>query len=214
MGNFSSNEIHRIVIDAYDKIASEYTSAYAEDDEYDFRYLKLFIERLRGKRILDMGCGTGTIMSFMDRQGFEITGIDASKGMLSIAQRDFPAFDFVEGNILSTCFDDADFDGIILSYTVNHFTDDDISKLATEIDRLLKENGLVYISAHVGNGEGIFPDPLDASLKIYYNLLTQDKLDRLFSGFQRVYFETRKSFGEEEFLWDKMFLVYEAKKRM
>lgn len=39
-----------------------------------------------GKRLLDLGCGTGTLSIPLAKHGFEVTGIDLSEEMLSIGQ--------------------------------------------------------------------------------------------------------------------------------
>ncbi len=39
-----------------------------------------------GKRLLDLGCGTGTLSILLAEKGFEVTGIDLSEDMLAIAQ--------------------------------------------------------------------------------------------------------------------------------
>jgi SAM-dependent methyltransferase len=43
-------------------------------------------QRLKGKRVLDIGCGTGNNAVALARRGFEVTGIDINPSMLAIAQ--------------------------------------------------------------------------------------------------------------------------------
>ncbi|MFO7838928.1 MAG: class I SAM-dependent methyltransferase [Desulfosalsimonadaceae bacterium] len=51
------------------------------------RQLMLAMVRpLRGKRLIDIGCGTGTSLQFFQGQGAYLTGVDASPYMLDIAQ--------------------------------------------------------------------------------------------------------------------------------
>jgi len=40
-----------------------------------------------GDRILELGCGDGTLSCFLARQGFEVTGVDISPGMIEEARR-------------------------------------------------------------------------------------------------------------------------------
>lgn len=72
----------------YDTIAQLYT------DKYDWNYvdkglLELFISYLNDantKNVVDLACGNGKVSKFVGQAGFEVTGIDFSKQMLSIAQ--------------------------------------------------------------------------------------------------------------------------------
>lgn len=208
MVNLSIENISKLVISAYDSIANEYTDAYSEYDIEDATHLKEFSKLLTGNCILDMGCGTGVYSSFLVNMGLDVFGIDASENMLIIANRIFPNIRFDNQNILHTSFSNTQFDGIVLSYVINHFNTDGLEQLRDEIDRILKPNGVIYISVHMGDSEEIVNDPLDASIKIYYNFLSKEKLDLLFSKYNCLYSFTRASFGESEFLCDKMFLIY------
>lgn len=208
MAKLSSVEIDKMVLSAYNRIAHSYTSAYAENDDMDARYLDEFVSMIEGKTILDMGCGTGTNTNYIIEKGFDVIGVDASKNMLDVAKKFYPNIDFKEQDILHTSFEAETFDGIVLSYVINHFNQDGLRQLECEICRVLKKDGLIFVSAHVGNSEEVVPDPLDATIQIYYNFLSIDMLDALFTGYKREYYSSRQSYGEEEFLCDKMFVIY------
>ena len=47
-----------------------------------------------GERILDLGCGTGTLASEIAGRGAEILGVDLSEEMISQARKKFPALKF------------------------------------------------------------------------------------------------------------------------
>lgn len=208
MGKLSVSEIENLVISAYDQIAGSYSDAYAENDEQDSKYLDKFIESLSGNRILDMGCGNGINTSYLFKHKFDVIGVDASDSMLNVARKMFPELIFEQQNILQTKFEENFFDGIVLAYVINHFNQEGLSLLRKEIDRILKKNGVLFVSAHIGDTEEVVSDPLDDSIQIYYNFITVDILDKLFSDYNREKYFTRKSYGEEEFLCDKMFVVY------
>ncbi len=197
-----------MVISAYDRIASLYTTAYSENDDLDSKYFDYFIENLSDKKVLDMGCGNGINTNYLHKKGIEIIGVDASSKMLDEAMKLFPDLLFKQKDILTTGFDTNSFGGIVLSYVINHFNTEGLNLLKCEIDRILKKDGLVFISAHEGIKEEILPDPLDSSIKIYYNFLSLENIDNLFSDYKREYYHQRASYGEDEFLCDKMFIVY------
>jgi SAM-dependent methyltransferase len=72
---------------------------------------------LAGKKLLDLACGTGNSFVPFLRAGFEVTGCDASAGMLAEAARKAPTANLVRADVrelptldrfhLVTCFDDS-----------------------------------------------------------------------------------------------------------
>lgn len=207
----SMNEVNELVISAYNSIADSYAEAYAEYDETDFKYFDYFINHLPGRKILDMGCGIGVNTNFLAKKGFKIIGIDASEKMLDNAQKLYPSLTFEKQDISQTTYPNYFFDGIVLAYVIEHFNDEGLLQLRNEITRLLHKGGLLFIVSHEGNSEEIIPDPLDENVSIYYNFLTGDKIDSLFSDFQRVSYSSRASYGPEEFLNDKVFITYQKR---
>lgn len=52
------------------------------------RLLALLDENgMAGKRVLDAGCGTGTLALAMAQEGYRVTGVDLSESMLAVARR-------------------------------------------------------------------------------------------------------------------------------
>lgn len=193
---------------AYNGIAKLYQDAYAEADEYDLKYVEQFSNRLPGRRVIDLGCGTGTIAAYLTQRGFEVLGIDYSENMLRIARNNYPEMQFQNMNILDISFDFGKFDGIILSYVANHFSHEMLDTLKPILDNLLSKQGIIFVAAHVGDEEMVVTDPLDENIQLYYHFLSVKELDDLFGDYDRIYTAMRASFGEEEFLCDKMFIIY------
>lgn len=205
------DQIRELVNAAYNRIADKYAAAYSDNDETDFHYFDYFVRNMKGKSVLDMGCGVGCNTSLLNDRGVQVIGIDASPEMLQNARRMHPKIVFEKQDILHTSFPDNSFDGIVLSYVIEHFNDEGLRQLRSEIDRLLKDGGLLFISSHEGNGEALLADPLDETIAIYYNFLTCEALDNLFYSYDRVVFEKRASYGPDEFLSDKLFVTYRKK---
>lgn len=68
------------------------------------RRFQIFAELvpLRGRRILDVGCGTGAFYGWLREQGIEVdyTGVDVAADMVAAARAQFPAATFVQGSVL------------------------------------------------------------------------------------------------------------------
>jgi 2-polyprenyl-3-methyl-5-hydroxy-6-metoxy-1,4-benzoquinol methylase len=53
----------------------------------------------RVSTICDLGCGNGHIAGRLDLHGFQVTGIDASRSGIGIAQRAYPSVKFIEARL-------------------------------------------------------------------------------------------------------------------
>ncbi|WP_078390924.1 class I SAM-dependent DNA methyltransferase [Shouchella patagoniensis] len=69
---------------------SSYYDLLMEHVEYEewLRYMeRIFLEHnVNVDHVLDLGCGTGELLLLMDQKGWQVTGVDLSEEMLSIAQ--------------------------------------------------------------------------------------------------------------------------------
>src|SRR5262249_24976110 len=54
---------------------------------------------LRGKRVLDIGCGYESLVAYLQEQGYDAHGIDADSESVTVAQRLFPHTDVRLGRI-------------------------------------------------------------------------------------------------------------------
>lgn len=52
------------------------------------------LERLRARRVLDLGCGNGSFTARLHEAGYEITGMDHSSSGIALARRQYPAIPF------------------------------------------------------------------------------------------------------------------------
>jgi SAM-dependent methyltransferase len=72
-------------MDEYDQIAPFYDSEHADFSE-DLDMYRNFAE-LGGGRLLELACGSGRLLLPLAEDGYEITGVDISAHMLSLARR-------------------------------------------------------------------------------------------------------------------------------
>lgn len=56
--------------------------------------LVLWLRPREGERILDLGCGTGTLTAQIARQGARVTGVDRSPDMIASAREKYAGLDF------------------------------------------------------------------------------------------------------------------------
>ena len=130
-------EIHDRVLQAADKgdlasAYSEWASTYDADlvDEMGYRAFSiasdLLIDQLQssGARILDAGCGTGLVGSYLTRAGYaSIDGLDYSADMLAQAQAKSVYTNLLQGDMTTTlAIPDDCYDAVICvgTFTLGH----------------------------------------------------------------------------------------------
>lgn len=103
----------------------------------------------RQAAILDYGCGYGRITKELEQLGFaDLTGVDTSPAMIERAQHLYPALHFATLDTPPTLpSPHASFDAVLLFAVLTCIPADEAQRrLITELDRLLKPGGILYVS--------------------------------------------------------------------
>jgi SAM-dependent methyltransferase len=91
------------------------------------RVLAEFLGDVSGRRILDMATGTGRAAIALARRGAIVTGVDASREMLSVARARAAdtglAIEFAEGDAHALAFPDRSFDAVVCLRMLMHVPD-------------------------------------------------------------------------------------------
>jgi ubiquinone/menaquinone biosynthesis C-methylase UbiE len=120
----------------------------------DKRYKSRLIEQAQiqpGMRVMDLGCGTGTlaIMAKRAQPNAELVGLDADPEMLKMAytKKDQENLDvkFDVGFTNDLPYPDASFDCVLSSIMIHHLKTPDKEKTAREIYRVLKPGGQLHV---------------------------------------------------------------------
>jgi len=103
---------------------------------------------VKGKKILDAGCGTGISSKILAQKGAKVTGIEISKKMLDIAEEYCKGFEikFDKGSIDELLYEDGSFDTILASLVIHYF--EDPTKVFKEFHRVLKKDGILVFSTN------------------------------------------------------------------
>lgn len=101
-----------------------------------------------GRRILDAGCGCGTLMAALQTRGAAVTGIDSSIELLALARRRLGAdADLRLADLKQPLpFDDATFDDVIASMVMHYLPD--WTPTLFELRRVLRPGGRMIMSIY------------------------------------------------------------------
>ena len=116
------------------------------------------IEQRPGSRFLEIGIGTGYSIPLYN-QDVEVTGIDISPEMLTVAKRRFPRERFPQVKALHEMdaqnleFPDDSFDAVIAMYVASVVPDP--MKMMQEMSRVCVPGGTVLVLNHFASSKGI-----------------------------------------------------------
>lgn len=105
-----------------------------------------------GHRVLDLGCGTGTLTIMIKKAhpGSEVVGIDGDPQILEIARRKTKeagtSIKFDEGMAYKLPYPDNSFDRVLSSLVFHHLTTQDKERTLAEIYRVLRPNGELHLA--------------------------------------------------------------------
>ena len=106
----------------------------------------LVLDMLEGKKILDIGCGTGFIANSIAKKGYDVTAIDIEPEGIKLAKKGTGKkrkVTFLVGDFFEFDFKKESFDCVLLTDVLEHIKEDD--KLLRGIQKVLKKKGVLII---------------------------------------------------------------------
>jgi ubiquinone/menaquinone biosynthesis C-methylase UbiE len=143
----SESEVRR----TYDRIAVRYHDGRTNPKKMIFNHYNempatlSLLRHIKGKKILDLGCGTGIYTKILKRRGAKVQGIDISPKMIEIAKQYVKGIDFKVGSAAKLPYKSGTFDIVLASLVVHYFGN--LDKAFGEIRRVLKKNGVFIFSS-------------------------------------------------------------------
>ena len=137
--------------DGYDKS----TGLSDEQDVYPFAGYRALLGEIYnrilsgpGRRVLDIGFGTGVLTCKLYEQGCRIWGQDFSNRMLELAQEKMPEAHLYQGDFTQGLTQDLQkrtYDAIVATYSLHHLTDAQKVTFIQSLLPLLADGGCIYI---------------------------------------------------------------------
>ncbi len=134
----------------YDKFAKEYiamrSNMFKKNMNAEFPMMLQLLGNIKGKKLLDLGCGFGDYAKVYSEKGTIVTAVDNSKKEIEHAQKlNIPNTKFMVFDITNKFpFKDSSFDVITSSLVFDHL--EDLKSLFQECNRVLKNKGVMVFS--------------------------------------------------------------------
>ncbi len=133
--------------EGYDLWAETYDETPNPVVEMDARHTLDVLAPKPGEQILDAGCGTGRHLGPMILAGSNPVGADFSRGMLSVARRNYPEVPLVFADLQRPLpFGSERFDAVLCALIGEHL--DELPLALREMHRVLKTGGRLVFSVY------------------------------------------------------------------
>lgn len=141
---------------AWDRIFKEQGKFFKDPHEEMGEIVKL-LKKKSGKRILDVGSGSGRHIVYLAKKGFDVYGIDISKTGIELTkdwlrQEGLSAKLAIHDITKKLPFKNDFFDGVISLQVIHHARFPTIGKIIKEIERVLRRGGFLFVSVPLYRG--------------------------------------------------------------
>jgi ubiquinone/menaquinone biosynthesis C-methylase UbiE len=178
----------------YTRIAENYNLVEGQDPTLriiGYPNLIRFLEPLKGKEILDYGCGTGIFARELRDKGARVTGVDVSRGMIDMAKKASPegiSYSRVKSGDLSR-FRDQSFDHATSTFVLCAIPQKAmIRTILSEIHRVLTDHG-TFIMMNTNWEESNGCEFINHRLELCENLVSGCRIRVISKSDPEVFFE-------------------------
>lgn len=157
-----------------------------------------FIRLLKGKKILDLGCGAGEHALYFKEQGFDVRCADISEAMISLCKEKGLNAEVMDIENLE--FEENSFVGVWAVTSLLHIPKEKMRRVAEKLSEIIKPAGILYVCVKEGEGERFVEDKHDPSTKRFFSYWRREEFLKIFENFfELVEFEKVQP-GERFFL--------------
>jgi ubiquinone/menaquinone biosynthesis C-methylase UbiE len=129
----------------YDRLARQYDSLMRIFFPVGEKGRERIVERLGTGSVLDVACGTGTLLALAHEKGLKCYGIDLSRGMLSQARLKVPGAELTAASFYEMPYPDGHFDYVVATNALSGVSID-AGRVISEMIRVNKSGGEVYVA--------------------------------------------------------------------
>lgn len=156
------------------------------EERYEF-----FRDRVAGMKVLDAACSFGGGTAILAEKAKQVVGIDIDEEQLANAKRDnkHSNVTFETMDATQMTFADGSFDAAVASEVIEHIDDAHQHKLLSELKRVVKPGGMIFISTP---DKYVWHQKMALSWDEHIKELTREELEALAGE----YFEVLGTYGQ------------------
>ena len=123
-----------------------------------FSFLTILTIHLEsGNTVVDVGCGSGRDILWLNQRGYDVLGLERSSGLAGLARTHTPCR-IIEADFETYDFAQLSADALLLIGALVHLPRSKFSKVLKTICRALKKHGFLLITMKQGQGMATGPD--------------------------------------------------------
>jgi SAM-dependent methyltransferase len=130
----------------YSELARVYHEMYGSIFDYrkEFRFYRRILTTFDCHSVLEIGCGSGRLASYLMDAGYRYAGLDLSAALLRIARREHPGTEFVRGDMRNFRFGRRVDAVLVTGRSFSHLiTNEDILDALKSVREALKDKGIL-----------------------------------------------------------------------
>jgi ubiquinone/menaquinone biosynthesis C-methylase UbiE len=117
--------------------------------------------------MLDVACGTGTLLAEAHRNGLQCVGIDTSRGMLLEARKKVPSASLVQASFFALPFAESQFDYVVETNAVSG-AEVDAGAVLDEMQRVCADHGEIRIGDYArAERKGLWLGLLETAMALF-----------------------------------------------
>ncbi|MBA2363070.1 MAG: class I SAM-dependent methyltransferase [Chloroflexia bacterium] len=182
----------------YDTIAASFAEQTArrpvQYEEVGRRFLALLPV---GSSILEVGCGAGRDMAWLEAQGTVVTGVDLSPGMLAEARR-LVRGPLLEMDMRHLDFPDSAFGGIWCMASLLHLPKAEAPRALAEMRRVLVPAGVLALTIQEGEGEVWESEAYGHPVERFFARYSRRDAERMLAGAGFLVLESERADSARE----------------
>src|SRR6202158_4716294 len=185
----SAEEARKIVFTGIDRAQIDRYLNPPRDTPFALEYAFHLLGDVRGKTVLDFGCGTGENIVPLVERGARVIGIDISPDLIAIAQRRITDANLeaslTAGDAYETGLPDESVDAIFSMALIHHL---DIKLVRDEMWRILRKGGVIILKEPIRFSKGYAwlrgLLPAHGDISDYEHPLTREELATMAEPFE------------------------------
>lgn len=190
---------------------------YVDDKvKYKKKFTDLIEKYSPRKKIVEAGCGTGVVSTYMASLEYSTTAVDIDKDILNLAKEISKKYNakketvFSEMSILDLKFKDKEFDVSFSNGVVEHFNDQEIITILKEQMRIASTVVVGIPTRYFDQSEAMYGDERYLKFKYWRKLINQaggkiiEEKSYHFAGIKEQIVEVKKYFRPKPF---KIFVI-------